>query len=105
VNQYRDIEEGFAVFDEERERETYESDFLCKPHLFKGEVQGKPFTPIQVTRLHIQGSRANRPASAFDFEDGFTELLGFLDGQFGALELRWSEFGKQRDSKFVAATA
>jgi hypothetical protein len=103
VNQYRDISDGKAAFDEERDRDTFETVFINKPLAFRLIVEGVTFGPTRVKKLHIQGRHKSLPVHPFDFEEGVAEVLGKLGTNDGALTVRWSEFGRIKDVRFEAA--
>ncbi len=104
MNRYQDIDEGYATYDEERERATLEAVFINKPNQFRMNSDGIDFQPIRIANLHIQGKPRPLPICSFDFEEGFADVLGTANGEMGHLEIRWSDYGRQRDLRFIPAT-
>jgi hypothetical protein len=99
VNHQADIEEGFEVFDDERERNAAEVHFLNHPSLVTFKVKDRDFTAKTVRTIHLVGSSrtGGTPSHPFDFEEGYIAA----NGSFGdlpplfAIEVRWSDYGRR----------
>lgn len=102
MNHYADIDEGFEVFDDERERKDAESFFAANPHLTSFVTERGLFTTREVTLIHLIGSLrpgCSKPSHPFDFEEGCLEAKGLptwviVPDNPWETTLRWTDFGK-----------
>lgn len=102
MNYFADIEEGFDVFDDERERKASEALFQKQPALVTLKVEERDFYVASVNTIHLVGStRAVGPAPIhpFDFEEGYFAATGHFKKPYGmslahTAEVRWSDYGK-----------
>ncbi len=98
MNHQADIEEGFEVFDDERERQDAERLFQRYPSRITFKAEDRSFTAATVRTIHLLGSsRAlGKPVHLFDFEEGYVAAEGTFTGSPVAVsvEARWSDYGK-----------
>lgn len=99
MNNYQDIDDGTAVYNEECARAEFESKLKAQPELFARELANGTFDPKSVITLHLKGDYRPHPVKPFDFEEGYAEVVGEFVVS-GVLILRWSEFGKALETKF-----
>ena len=102
MNHYADIDEGFEVFGDERERRDAEAFFTANPHLTSFVTERGLFATCEVTFIHLIGSLKpgrSKPNHPFDFEEGCLEVKGLptwviVKDFTAAAILRWTDFGK-----------
>jgi len=98
VNHQADIEEGFEVFDDERERKAAEVLFQNRPSLVTFKVKDRDFVATSVRTIHLVGSSrtGGTPSHPFEFEEGYVAAKGSFGNlpPLFAIEARWSDYGR-----------
>jgi hypothetical protein len=106
VNHNQDIDDGTAVFEEERERAACEDTFRNTPALYAFTFtfpEQAQFLPERVMFQHLRGAHTLNAAKPFDFEEGVAEIRGRMDERPGTLHLRWSLYGRAHTAYFNLA--